>query len=133
VLIAEDDVDAAGLLAQMLESNGFLTSVAADGYETLAIARREKPGLILLDLRMPGMDGYEALVRLKRDEETRDVPIIAMSAHAADYRAERERLLSLGAADFLSKPFNMEHLVAQLEAVIAEESGRVAGQRDDME
>jgi len=118
VLIAEDDSNTAGLLTRTLERYGFSTSVAMDGYETLAMARREKPGLILLDLRMPGMDGYEALVRLKQDVETRDIPIVAMSAHAADYLSERQRLLSLGAVEFLSKPFTVEELVAELERAI---------------
>jgi CheY-like chemotaxis protein len=72
---------------------------------------------------MPGMDGYEALVRLKQDVETRDIPIIAMSAHAADYRSEREKLLSLGAVEFLSKPFTVEQLVVELERVMGESPG----------
>lgn len=121
VLVAEDEPDTAALLTRLLERHGYLPLVAADGYETLAVARREKPGLILLDLRMPGMDGYEAIVRLKRDVGTRDIPIIAMSAHAPDYQSEREKLLSLGADEFLSKPFTVEQLVAELERVMAEE------------
>ena len=125
VLIAEDEPDAARLLTHMLERHGYLTLVAADGYETLLMARREKQGLILLDLRMPGMDGYEALTRLKRDVKTRDIPIIAMSAYAPDYQSERERLLSRGAAEFLSKPFTIELLVAELERVMEEDSGQV--------
>ena len=123
VLIAEDNPETASLLSQILEHYGFLTMVAVDGYDTLATARREKPGLILLDLRMPGMDGYEALVRLKQDVETRDIPIIAMSAHAADYRSEREKLLSLGAVEFLSKPFTAEQLVVELERVMGGSPG----------
>lgn len=122
VLIAEDDPDTIDMLAQMLERSGFQTLAAVDGYETLALARREKPGLILLDLRMPGMDGYEALVRLKQDVETCDIPIIAMSAHATDYRSEREKLLALGAAEFLSKPFTVERLVSELERVMGEDA-----------
>jgi len=120
VLIAEDDPDTADMIAQMLERYSYQSLIAVDGYETLALARREKPGLILLDLRMPGMDGYEALVRLKQDVETCDIPIIAMSAHATDYRTEREKLLALGAAEFLSKPFTVERLVAELERVMGE-------------
>ena len=127
VLIAEDDPDTASLLADTLERYGFLTMVAVNGYETLAMAWREKPGLILLDLRMPGMDGYEVLVRLKQDVVTCDIPIIAMSAHAADYRSERAKLLSLGAAEFLSKPFTVEQLVAELERVMREDSEQGSG------
>jgi PAS domain S-box-containing protein len=127
VLIAEDNSETASLLTRLLDRYGFLTTVAVNGYETLAMARREKPGLILLDLRMPGMDGYEALVRLKQDVETRDIPIIAMSAHAADYSSEREKLLSLGAVEFLSKPFSVEQLVLELERVMGENLGQGSG------
>lgn len=127
VLIAEDNPETASLLTRILDRYGFLTMVAVNGYEALATARREKPGLILLDLRMPGMDGYEALVRLKQDVETRDIPIIAMSAHAADYSSEREKLLSLGAVEFLSKPFSVEQLVVELERVMGESLGQGSG------
>jgi PAS domain S-box-containing protein len=118
VLIAEDDADTVGMLVQMLEKAGYSTSVAMDGYETLALARKENPGLILLDLRMPGMDGYEALTRLKQDDMARDIPIIAMSAHASDYPAEREKLLSLGAVEFLSKPFTVQELVQEIDQAL---------------
>jgi CheY-like chemotaxis protein len=69
------------------------------------------------------MDGYEALVRLKRDVETRDIPIVAMSAHAADYGSEREKLLALGAEEFLSKPFSVEELVLELERAMSKAKG----------
>jgi DNA-binding response OmpR family regulator/two-component sensor histidine kinase len=121
VLIAEDDPDTAEMLAELLSRNEYVPLHAVNGYETLALARREHPGLILLDLRMPGMDGYEALTRLKRDPETHDIPILVMSAHAADPIQERLKVQSMGAEDFLSKPLSMEELMAEIERALSAE------------
>jgi PAS domain S-box-containing protein len=118
VLIAEDDPDTSNLLAQLLIRRGFVTMQAVNGYEALAAVYRERPDLILLDLRMPGMDGYEALTRLKRDKATRDIPIIAISAHAADVEVERQRLQALGVREFLSKPFSFELLLNEIERTL---------------
>jgi PAS domain S-box-containing protein len=115
VLIAEDTQDTAELLTELLTKHGYEALHATNGYETLAMARREHPDLILLDLRMPGMDGYEALTRLKKDTETRNIPILVMSAHAADPVQERLRLQAMGAADFVSKPFSLEELIEEVE------------------
>jgi CheY-like chemotaxis protein len=117
VLIAEDHPDTAEMLITLLRECGYEPLYANDGYETLAIARREQPGLILLDLRMPGMDGYEALTRLKKDPETRKIPILVMSAHAADVVQERLRVRGMGAEDFLPKPFSLENLLVEIERV----------------
>ncbi len=114
VLIAEDDLDTAKMLIDLLESNHYQAFHALDGYEALSLARREQPGLILLDLRMPGMDGYEALTRLKKDPETRQIPILAMSAQAGDTSQERIRLQEMGALDFFAKPFDIDDLLAEI-------------------
>jgi Response regulators consisting of a CheY-like receiver domain and a winged-helix DNA-binding domain len=97
---------------------GFTPLVAANGYEALAMARRYRPDLILLDLRLPGMDGYESLTHLKRDAVTQTIPIIAISAHVADVEKERKRLIALGANSFLAKPFLIEDLLAEVEAAL---------------
>jgi len=115
VLVAEDDADTAELLQRLLGREGFEVLWATNGYEALAIARREQPELILMDLRMPGMDGYEAITRLKQDEATQDIPVIAMSAHALDEDMERERLLDMGAVNFLAKPFSVEQLISEIQ------------------
>jgi len=114
ILIAEDDVDTAEMLIDLLESHNFQALHAVDGYEALSIARRERPGLILLDLRMPGMDGYEALTRLKKDPETRTIPILAMSAHGGDTIQERLKLQEMGALEFFSKPFDVDDLLTEI-------------------
>jgi PAS domain S-box-containing protein len=118
VLIVEDDADTGGLLSAAMRQVGFTPLVAADGYEALTMARRYRPDLILLDLRLPGMDGYEALIHLKRDAVTQIIPIVAMSAHVADSDQERKRLIALGAASFLSKPFSVEDLLGEIEAAL---------------
>jgi PAS domain S-box-containing protein len=117
ILIAEDTPHAARMLTEILKRHGYDTVIATDGYETLTLARRERPGLILLDLRMPGMDGYEALTRLKRDRETKGIPILVMSAHAVDAKQERLRVQSMGAEDFLPKPFGVEELLGEIDRV----------------
>jgi len=118
VLIVEDDPDTVGLLAATMRQVGFTPLVAADGYEALTMTRRYRPDLILLDLRLPGMDGYEALTHLKRDSVTQTIPIIAVSAHVADSDQERNRLVALGAASFLPKPFSIGDLLGEIEAAL---------------
>jgi PAS domain S-box-containing protein len=118
VLIVEDDPDTVGLLEAAMRQIGFTPLVAADGYEALTMTRRHRPDLILLDLRLPGMDGFEALTHLKRDAVTQTIPIIAISAHVADTERERKRLLALGAAAFLPKPFSIGDLLGEIEAAL---------------
>ena len=113
------------MLIELLRKHEYEALHAVNGYEALALARREQPGLILLDLRMPGMDGYEALTRLKKDPETRGIPILVMSAHAADPVHERLKVQAMGAQDFLSKPFSLEELVSEIDRVLQYE--RVIG------
>ncbi|MDY7079382.1 MAG: response regulator [Chloroflexota bacterium] len=123
VLIVEDDPDTVGLLSSTMRQVGFTPLVAANGYEALALARRYRPDLILLDLRLPGMDGYESLTHLKRDAVTQTIPIVAISAHVADTEQERNRLIALGAASFLPKPFSIEELLAETEVALQPVSG----------
>jgi CheY-like chemotaxis protein len=118
VLIAEDTPDTAALLIELLSGQGYQVLHAANGYETLSTARRDHPELILLDLRMPGMDGYEALTRLQKDPETRGIPILVMSAHAADPVQERLRLQAMGAEDFFAKPLSLETLLQEVQRVV---------------
>jgi CheY-like chemotaxis protein len=118
VLIVEDDEDTVDMLARALRRVGFTTETARDGYEALAAARRIRPDVILLDLRLPGMDGYEALSHLKRSIVTSTIPIIAISAHVTNPEVERKRLIMLGATDFLPKPLAVEQLIAMVDRAI---------------
>ncbi len=123
VLIVEDDADTVGLLSATMRRIGFTPLIASDGYEALTMARRHRPDLILLDLRLPGMDGYEALTHLKRDAVTQTIPIVAISAHVADVDQERKRLIALGAAAFLPKPFSIGELLDEIETALQPVAG----------
>ncbi len=118
VLIVEDDPDTVGLLSATMRQIGFTPLLAANGYEALAQARRYRPDLILMDLRLPGMDGFESLTHLKRDAVTQTIPIIAISAHVVNVEKERKRLVALGATSFLPKPFSVEDLLAEVEMAL---------------
>jgi PAS domain S-box-containing protein len=123
VLIVEDDPDTVGLFSATMRKIGFTPLVAANGYEALAMARRYRPDLILLDLRLPGMDGYESLTHLKRDVVTQTIPIITVSAHVSDIEQERNRLIALGATSFIPKPFSIDELLAEVEVALQPVSG----------
>ena len=102
ILVAEDDADNRRIVVKVLTVEGHETLEAADGRTTVEIARRERPDLILMDLAMPGMDGWEAARRLKADPETADIPIIALTAFAM--RGDEERAREAGCDAYLSKP-----------------------------
>jgi CheY-like chemotaxis protein/anti-sigma regulatory factor (Ser/Thr protein kinase) len=134
VLIVEDDPDITDMLTRTLRRVGFTTESAGDGYEALATARRVHPDVILLDLRLPGMDGYEALSHLKRNIATGAIPIIALSAHVSNPVAERERLIMLGASDFLLKPLGIEEVVTAVDrAIDVTQARNLSARSDDQE
>jgi PAS domain S-box-containing protein len=118
VLIVEDDVDTIELARIALRRVGYTVDIAAEGYEALSLARRWRPQVILLDLRLPGMDGYEALTHLKRSPVTQNIPIIVTSAHVAEPEKEMKRLKKMGVVDFLPKPFTVNQLVGEIDRVI---------------
>jgi CheY-like chemotaxis protein len=115
ILVVEDDVDTIEMMRLALRRVGYTVDIAAEGYEALSLARRWRPQAILLDLRLPGMDGYEALTHLKRSPITQDIPIIVTSAHVVDTAKEDKRLKGLGVVSFLSKPFTVNQLVAEID------------------
>jgi CheY-like chemotaxis protein len=108
VLIVEDQPDAREMLSEWLSFCGFVVHRAADGIEAVAIAQREHPRVVLMDLMMPRMDGWEATRRLKGDVETKDSTIIAVSAHS--HRDEQEKARRAGCDDFIAKPYDIERL-----------------------
>jgi two-component system, cell cycle response regulator DivK len=102
ILVAEDDADNRRIVVKVLTVEGYETLEAADGRSAVAVAKRERPDLIVMDLAMPGMDGWEASRRLKADPETADIPIIALTAFAM--RGDEERAREAGCDAYLSKP-----------------------------
>lgn len=107
VLIADDDHGIVDVMSMMLKARGFAVVSAYDGLEAMAAIEQHKPHLILLDLRMPNMDGYEVIKAVKGDEATADIPIVVMTAYHID--ESRVDILSM-AADSLSKPLSMESI-----------------------
>ncbi|MBO0746409.1 MAG: response regulator, partial [Candidatus Dormibacteraeota bacterium] len=118
VLVIEDDESIRRLLAVTLQSNGFEALEAPDGESGLELASREQPSLVLLDLRLPGIDGVAVLERLKRAPETARIPVIAMTGSQGLLLGARARVMALGAADFVSKPFEMDSLVDEIRALM---------------
>ena len=118
ILYVEDNDDNVYMLKMRLELLGDFDVVAApDGEQGCAMALAERPGIILMDLEMPVVDGWEATRRLKGDPQTRDIPIIALSAHAL--AGEREKALAAGCDEFDTKPIEFERLVSTLRRVLA--------------
>jgi two-component system cell cycle response regulator DivK len=118
VLYVEDNDDNVYMLKMRLELLGDFEVVAAeDGEKGCAMVLSERPDIILMDLEMPRVDGWEATRRLKADPQTRDIPIVALSAHAL--AGEREKALAAGCDEFDTKPIEFERLVATLRRVLA--------------
>jgi DNA-binding response OmpR family regulator len=113
VLVIEDDRNTAALVALYLERDGFQPLVAADGEEGLALALKHRPVLVILDLMLPRMDGWEVCRRLRRQSE---VPVIMLTAR--DEEIDRVAGLTLGADDYVVKPFSPRELVARVKAVL---------------
>jgi two-component system, cell cycle response regulator DivK len=118
VLYVEDNDDNVYMLKMRLELLGDFEVVAAeDGEKGCAMVLSERPDIILMDLEMPRVDGWEATRRLKADPQTRDIPIVALSAHAL--AGEREKALAAGCDEFDTKPIEFDRLVATLRRVLA--------------
>lgn len=116
ILIVEDDEDIVELLAFNLQSAGFATETARDGYEALAKARRSPPAGVILDLMLPGLDGFSVCKELKRDPKTAAAPIIMLTARGEE--VDRIVGLELGADDYVVKPFSPRELILRLRAVL---------------
>ena len=118
ILYVEDQEDNIYMLCNRLSRKGYTVIVATDGEPGVDLARREAPALILMDLSLPVMDGWEATRRLKASSETRDIPVIALSAHAMT--DDRDKALAAGCDDFDSKPVEFKRLLAKIEALLPE-------------
>jgi CheY-like chemotaxis protein len=118
VLYIEDNEDNVYMLKMRLELLGdFEVLAAEDGEKGCALAALERPDIILMDLEMPVVDGWEAARRLKSNPQTRDIPIIALSAHAL--AGEREKALAAGCDEFDVKPIEFDRLLATMRRVVA--------------
>lgn len=115
ILVVEDQEDVAQLIDVVLKGEGYTVAIARDGAQGLMLSRDWKPDLILMDIMLPGVDGGTLISRLRREAETKDVPIIAMSAS----RTLRDRTPELEADALLSKPFDVDALLVQVNFLLA--------------
>lgn len=116
VLIVDDDERNRKLLETLLRADGYLVAAVESGRATLSAVVNDRPDLILLDLMMPGMDGFEVVRRLKSDADYRDIPVVMVTA--LDDSGSHLRLLAAGVADFLIKPIDRWKLKALLERLL---------------
>ena len=116
VLVVDDEPDVLLLCRLNLQQRGHEMLEAADGSAALALARDRHPDVIVLDLMLPGMSGYDVLEALQRDEDTTDIPVLVLTAKSL--RADRERSHGLGAAAFLTKPFLPNDLCEMVDSLM---------------
>ncbi|HSL77236.1 MAG TPA: response regulator [Candidatus Limnocylindrales bacterium] len=125
VLVIDDDPDIGRLIRTILELEGYEVVLSDDGSRGLAIAQRQRPDVIVLDLMMPVMDGFEALTHLRKDARTNDIPVLVLTAVAL--QDSRRRALEAGATMYLTKPFDGTQFSGAVAAAIADRGASSAG------
>ena len=121
ILLVEDNEMNRDMLSRRLVKRGYEVAIAVDGEQGLAMARAEAPALILMDMSLPGIDGWEATRRVKAAPETQSIPVIALTAHAM--AGDREKALAAGCDDFDTKPVDLPRLLQKIEALIGPAAG----------
>jgi len=121
ILLVEDNEASADALARRLERRNYSVRIAADGLQAVALAKSEQPDLILMDLGLPGIDGWDATAHLKSNPETSHIPIIVLSAHAMPNH--KHQAFAAGGDDFDSKPVQFDRLLHKIETLLTTRSG----------
>lgn len=116
ILVVDDEPDITALVAYHLARNGYRVSTAANGQDALRAAREERPDIVVLDLMLPGVSGYEVLRELRKRQDTGDVGVILLTARREE--SDRIKGLSLGADDYLTKPFSPQELTLRVAALL---------------
>lgn len=124
ILIVEDNQMNRDMLSRRLEKKGFEIILAFDGQAGLDAAAARKPDLILMDLSLPAVDGWQATQRLKGDVALRQIPVIALSAHAM--ATDREKALAAGCDDFDTKPIDLPRLMGKIDALLTRAEERTS-------
>jgi CheY-like chemotaxis protein len=122
ILLVEDNPLNRDMLSRRLARRGFEVLTAEDGLQGVDSAVRDRPDLVLMDLSLPVIDGWEATRRLKADAATRDIPVIALTAHAMS--EERAKALAVGCDDFDTKPVDFARLLDKMNALLAKRPTR---------
>lgn len=128
VLVVDDEPDIVALVAYHLAKAGFRVSTATDGKDALEQAKREIPALVVLDLMLPGLSGFDVLEAMRRNDETRSIAVLMLTARRDE--PDRIRGLSLGADDYLTKPFSPAELVLRVKAILRRTGAQT--QKDDV-
>lgn len=121
ILVVDDELDIVSMIKMRLEANGFEVLTAADGNTAYAKAKSDNPDLIILDLMLPGIDGYQVCRLLKFDEKYRHIPIIMLTARSQ--QEDREWGQKVGADYYLTKPFEPKELLGKIKELIGEKDG----------
>ena len=116
ILLIEDNEEIRDSLSRRLQRRGFDVVTAGDGEQGLAMAKSEGAALVLMDMNMPVMDGWQASRMIKADHQTRHVPIIGLTAHAMT--GDREKALAAGCVDYHTKPIDFARLIGQIESIL---------------
>jgi two-component system, cell cycle response regulator DivK len=112
ILVVEDQMDSLQIVRDLLRVNGYEMTEAQNGEEALAAVAKERPDLILMDIQLPIMDGYEATRRIKADPSLRSIPIIAVTSYALS--GDEEKARAAGCDDFVPKPYSPRQLLAKI-------------------
>lgn len=123
IYIADDENDLRSLLQEVLETDGFEVETAANGEQLLALVEKRRPDLVLLDIAMPGLSGWEVQQRLQDQPAMADVPVLAITAQGGE-SVEASARNALGFHDFLQKPFRMDDLLERTRAALETAIGR---------
>ena len=118
ILLVEDNEMNRDMLSRRLQRRGYSVVIAVDGEEGLSLARSETPDLILMDISLPLMDGWEVTRRLKVNQNTRHIPVIALTAHAMV--SDREKAFKIGCDDYDTKPVEFGRLTEKIENLLVE-------------
>ena len=116
ILVVEDNEMNRDMLMRRLERKGYEVITASDGRRGIVVAQTESPDLILMDMSLPEMDGWEAAKRLKSDRSTQHIPVIALTAHAMS--SDRQKALEAGCDEYETKPVEFLRLLAKIEAML---------------
>lgn len=117
ILLVEDNEDNRDMLSRRLKRRGFEIVLAGDGATAVQLATAERPDLVLMDMSLPILDGWEASRRIRNEPATRDLPIIALTAHAM--ASDREKSLEAGCDDFDTKPVDLARLLEKIDRLLA--------------
>jgi len=121
VLVVDDEPNILLSLEFLMQQAGFEVTTAEDAEQAQALISQQVPDLILLDISLPGMSGFDLLEQLRADEATRSLPVVMLTAHGRE--VEKEKGMALGASDYITKPFSTRELVSRVQTLLGNGNG----------